>query len=447
MDIRAIVLLSFVFVSLPFCLVRPFYGIVLWTILAFLNPQQYTWSADSFPWALAAAIPTLFGFLLFVRDWKSLESFKAFLIVILAGWFTVTSLVSTHTPLLMHHAEDTWYHWQLVSKVLLMTVVTIGIINSFAQLRIFVLVIAASFGFFVLKAFPFIISTGGAFRLYGPPNSMIGDNNDLGLAFNMTLPLFLFLAQTETKRWVKLFFGFLFVIMIPAVFFTYSRGALVGLVAILLLMFLQLRQRLLLVPVIALGAVIAVAFAPAAWKARMDPTREDAVDNSARERLNAWAFSRALASDFPIAGGGFATFTPELFSRYAPNAMDVKGPHSVYFQLLAEHGYVGLFIYLVLVFSCFTGAHRLVKQARFHNDRVILHYANMFRFSLVGFLSSGAFLGRAYFDYFFSIVACLIILERVAQEKWAESLQVDPETVAQLAEETIETENRIRVRQ
>ena len=44
----------------------------------------------------------------------------------------------------------------------------------------------------------------------------------------------------------------------------------------------------------------------------------------------------------------------------------------------------------------------------------------MFQLSLVGFLVSGAFLGRAYFDYFFSIVACIGILTYLAHQKWAE---------------------------
>jgi O-antigen ligase len=126
-----------------------------------------------------------------------------------------------------------------------------------------------------------------------------------------------------------------------------------------------------------------------------------------------------LATEYPIAGGGFATFTPELFARYAPVAMDYHGSHSVYFGLLAEHGYVGLTLYLTLVASCFVGAHRLVKEARCYNDWVVVNYTNMFRFSLVGFLTSGMFLGRAYFDYFFTIVACLAVLTRVAREHWA----------------------------
>lgn len=427
MALRSILLLSFFCLSLPVCLVRPFYGILLWTIVAFLNPQAFIWdAASSFPWAMAVAIPTLVGFALFSRGWfYRLQSRECYLIVALWMWFTLTSLLSTNTPLFAQHSEDTWYRWAFVSKVLLMTLVTVGIVDSFVRLRTLVLVIAGCFGLYVLKSTPFMIMTGGEFRLYGPANSMIADNNDFGLALNMTLPLFFFLAQTESRRWVKWLFGFLFVVTVPAIFFTYSRGALVGLVVILALMLLQLKRRLLLVPVIALGVVIALLFTPNAWKERMDPNSSNTLDASARSRLNAWTFSWRLASDYPLAGGGFETFTPELFDRYATSPLDVHGPHSIYFGVLAEHGFPGLLLYLGLVASCFASLRRLLKAARSRGDQIVINYANMFRFSLVGFLVSGMFLGRAYFDYFFAIVACAAVLKRVCQSEWASAASAD----------------------
>lgn len=420
MPVKGVLLLAFFVASLPVCLIRPFYGILLWTVIAFANPQSslFYWSAaNTFPWAIAVAVPTLIGFVLFSPNWSAFGSSKVLLIVPLWIWFTITSFVSSHTALFLHHAGDTWYQWSFVSKVLFMTVVTIALLDSFERLRIFVLVIAGCFGYFVLKAFPFLVLTGGAFRLYGPEFSMIADNNDFGLALNMTLPIFFFLAQSESRRWARLFCGFLFVITIPAIFFTYSRGALTGLIVVLGLMLLRSKQRFLLIPVIGFGILIALLFAPAAWKQRMDPTRPDAVDGSAKSRLNAWSYAWNLAQDYPITGGGFSTFTERLFVIYAPNTGDIHGPHSIYFQILAEHGFVGLAIYLTLIGSCFASIFRLVRYAKYHSDTVILAYANMFRFSLVGFLTSGVFLGRAYFDYFFSIVAALAALERIVRHR------------------------------
>jgi len=320
----------------------------------------------------------------------------------------------------------------------LMTGVTIALVDSFARLRILVITIAGCFGFFVAKSFPFVIATGGAYRLYGPPNSMIADNNDFGLALNMTLPFFFFLAQSESKPWMKRLFAALFFMAIPAVFFTYSRGALVGLLTVSALMFLQLqlRQRLMLIPVIFLGILTALLFAPQKWRDRMDLTSPKVVDASAKERFNSWAFARHLASDYPLTGGGFATFTPELFPRYAPDGGDIKGPHSIYFGVLAEHGFIGLGLYLTLVISCFMAAHRLAKEAKFYDDRIVLSYVNLFRFSMIAFLASGIFLGRAYFDYFFTLVACIAILKRVAHEEW----RLDEEELEEEEEEGITSE-------
>jgi putative inorganic carbon (hco3(-)) transporter len=414
------------------CFIRPMYGIVLWTVVAFLNPHTYTWAAvDLFPWALAVAVPTILGFIVIEGRWEALQNRNVYLIAVLWCWFTITTYVSTHTPLFAHHAADTWFRWNFVSKVLLMSAMMVPIISNFARLRTLVIVIACCFGFFVVKGVPFLIMTGGAHRLYGPEHSMIADNNDFGLAMNMTMPFYFCLAQTESNPWVRRLFGIVFVMTIPVIFFTYSRGALVGLIATLGFMFLRVRQRLVLIPVIALGILVAVFFAPDGWKHRMDPTRTDAVDGSAQQRLNAWAYARRLAAEFPVTGGGFGTFTAQLVSRYAPEMKNIRGlgPHSVYFQILAEHGYVGLALYLALLASCFLMARRIIRNARYFDDPVIEKYAIMFQISLIAFVVSGAFLGRAYFDYTFTIAACVAVLDRIAHQEWIhiqEAQEVEP---------------------
>jgi probable O-glycosylation ligase (exosortase A-associated) len=439
MPLRAIVLIAFFVASLPVCFIRPTYGIILWTIVAFLNPQAYTWTGwDAFPWAVAVAVPTILGMLIFDRKFNRLMTREVWLLGLLWAWFTVTTIVSMQQPELAHHAFDTWEKWKFVSKILLMTVCMIPIVSSFERLRYVVLTIAACFGLYVLKSLPFIVATGGAHRLYGPERSMIADNTEFGLALNMTLPLYFFLAQTESKRWVSRFFGFLFVITMPAIFFTYSRGALVGLAAVLAVMLLQVRRRLRLVPVIVLGTVIALYFAPAAWQERMDPTREDAVDASAQGRLHAWAFARALAAEYPITGGGFSTFTEELYHRYWPGeTYNIYGPHSIYFQVLAEHGFVGLGLYSMLVLSCIASSRRLKKKGHSRGDPQVAHYAQMFQLSLIGFLISGTFLGRAYFDYFFTVVACIVILDRAARDRWAVKATAAEAEASASAERTV----------
>jgi probable O-glycosylation ligase (exosortase A-associated) len=426
------ILLAVFIPSIPLSFVRPFYGLIWWYILAFGNPQSelYYWSATTMiAWGLLVAIPTVIGMFLFERnDFRVYRSPEVLMIVVLWIWFSITSSVSTSTPMFQHHADDTWTHWGNVSKVFLMTLVTMTLVNSWYRLKVLVSVISAIFGFFVLKAIPFLIITRGQFRILGPPQSMIGDNNDFGLALDMTLPVFFFMAQlTTSRRWKSVYYC-LFACTIPAVFFTYSRGALVGFVVVMGLMLWRAKGRLLLVPAVLLGVVVAFLFAPQAWRDRMDPQQK--ADASVDSRLNAWAFSRNLANDFPITGGGFATFTPELYARYAPEHWEIVGPHSIYFEVLAEHGYPGLALYLTFMAVCLLGAQRLMRSAKWHGDGEAALYINMFRFSLLAFLVSGSFLQRAYFDYTFCIIACMVALRRVASERWEQGGFAEVETAA-----------------
>jgi probable O-glycosylation ligase (exosortase A-associated) len=419
-SLRGLVLFLYLAGTLPVCFFRPFYGIVVWTVLAFANPHQMVWGiAATIPWSNYVAILTIAGLLIFQRNWlQRFASFHVLLIALLWLWFVFTSIASVNTPSLAHHADETLFRLNFVSKVLVMAVLTIAIVDGFRQLRILVLTIAGSFAFFVIKSVPFIILSGGSHRIFGPQFSMIADNNDFGLAINMTVPLFFCLAQTEqAKRWRR-FWMLIFVVSIPVVFFTYSRGALVGLAVVLFLMILQVRQRFLIVPVLALAAMIAVVFAPAKWKERMDPTANQ-IDASALSRFNAWTFSWRLAVDYPLAGGGFETFSPELFMQYAPTVTDVHGPHNICFGVVAEHGFPGLALYLGLVGYSFIKTITIARRARQHALDDIASYATMFRLSMIGFLTSGMFLGRAYFDYYFTIVAAIVVLDRIVIERIA----------------------------
>jgi len=256
---------------------------------------------------------------------------------------------------------------------------------------------------------------------------MIADNNDFGLALNMALPFFFFLAKTEQKPWVKWLMGFIFMCTVPAIIFTYSRGALVGLVAILLCMLLQARQKMVLIPCVTLVFLFASLFTPQAWRDRMKTMSPDSLDTSALSRLNAWTYAWNMTKDYPIMGGGFDAFTPSLFRRYAPDPNDVHGPHSIYFGVMAEHGFVGLFLYFTLVGSCFMTLYGIVRRARYYGDPESGHYANILRFSLIGFLVSGAFLGRAYFDFYFTLVACVAILKQQSEARWAEDYALEME--------------------
>lgn len=384
----------------------------MWAVVSLLNPHAFIWAARyEYPWAEFVAIPTLAGFLFFTRGWSRILNREVILMVILWAWFTFTTVNNSRQPEFVHFAPDTWRMWEQVSKILLMTIITIVVVNTWERFRVLLLVIAGCFAILVLKAVPFMIVTAGSFRLYGPPGSMLADNNDFGLALNMTLPIFFALWRVDPNPKVRRIMGITFLATVPAILFTYSRGALIGMGVVMLIMLMRVPQRVILIPVLIIGATFGVFFAPAKWQQRMDFSRQGAlIDDSALSRFNAWTYCWRMTMDHPLTGAGFEAFTPPLYYRYAPNPKDVHGPHSIYFGVLAEHGFPGLFLYLALLGSCFWTLWRVRRQALFWQDKTAAGYATMLQMGLVGFMVSGAFLGRAYFDYYFMFVACTVIL-------------------------------------
>jgi putative inorganic carbon (HCO3(-)) transporter len=379
MPVRDIIIAALLIACVPPCLFRPFWGVLMWIIVGLVNPHTFMWQmAYDFPWAVAVAVPTLVGFVIFSRGWTRLVSPQTILIAVLWCWFTFTTIQNTGTAEFAHFAPETWFRWGFVSKVLLMAVIMTGIVDTWERFRTLILVICGCLGFFVVKALPFMILTGGVFRLYGPRGSMLADNNDLGLALNMTLPLFFFMSRTDPNPLVRKAMMFLFFATIPAIFFTYSRGALLGFAAVMICILMRMRQRLLVVPILLLAGLFAVFFTPERWQQRMDFRREGAlIDNSALSRLNAWTYCWRLAQEYPLTGAGFEAFTPPLFAKYAPNPQDVHGSHSIYFGVLAEHGFIGLALYLTVMVSTYLSLRRVVKDARYAEDEALENYAKM----------------------------------------------------------------------
>jgi O-antigen ligase len=121
--------------------------------------------------------------------------------------------------------------------------------------------------------------------------------------------------------------------------------------------------------------------------------------------------------DYPVTGGSFNALPDvEIFQRYQneplPGGFLSSGPHSIYFQILEEQGFVGLALYLSLVASCWASLLGLRRRSgRSPSSRWIVPYTHMIEVSLFGFLVSGAFLGLANFDLFYQLVAMVIILK------------------------------------
>jgi probable O-glycosylation ligase (exosortase A-associated) len=165
---------------------------------------------------------------------------------------------------------------------------------------------------------------------------------------------------------------------------------------------------------------------PEQWHARMSTIDEYQSDGSALGRINAWYFAMEVAKTH-LMGGGFMVFNPAMFRIYAPNPTDFHAAHSIFFQVLGEHGYIGLVLFVSIIGTAWLTAARIIKSTRKRPDlKWASDFAAMSQVSLIGYMVGGAFLSLAYYDYFWYVVAALVITQRIVVKKLKPVAALDP---------------------
>lgn len=408
---RDLFVTAVIFGSIPLIIRRPWVGILLWCWLSYMNPHRLSWGfAYNFPFSLIIALATLGG-MFYQRVDKTIPwTRETKLLVAFICWMCVTTFFAFYPA----EAEA---QFSKVIKIQMMTFVTIMLINDRVRIQGMVWAIALSLGFFGVKGGIFTVMHGGSYRVQGPPGTFIGGNNELALALVMVIPLMRFLQLNTPQRWLRTGVG-------GAIFFTalaaigsQSRGALLAMAVMGTFFWMKSRRKFVtaIMIVVSVGAVLSIM--PSEYYQRMNTIKTYDQDESAMGRINAWWFAFNLAKDRPLIGGGFETFTPQLFERYAPNPENHHDVHSIYFEVLGEQGFVGLFLFLSLgLFSWFTATRVRKRCARDPDKKWAADLMAMVQVSMAGYATGGAFLGMAYFDLYYHLIAIIVVCDKATAD-------------------------------
>ncbi|MBS0175600.1 MAG: putative O-glycosylation ligase, exosortase A system-associated [Nitrospira sp.] len=400
-----------VFGSLPFILRRPWIGILVWTWLGFMNPHRMAWGfSTTMPFAYIVALTTFASMIMHKVPRRIPWERETVVLALFIGWMVITTINAIFPAF-------AWEQFEKVIKIQVMIFVAMMLITSEDRLKWLVWVIAVSIGVYGLKGGIFTIVHGGVHRVQGPAGTFIEGNNELGLAIAMTVPLLYFLARHATPLPFRpLVYGITILNAIAAIG-TQSRGALVGMAIMGLVFWFKSRQKFMVAILGGLSILIIVQIMPTEWYERMYTIKTYQDDGSAQGRINAWwtAFNLAKAR---FTGGGFETFQPAVFQLYAPDPGNVHDVHSIYFEALGEHGFVGLFLFLLLAGLTWRSGSIIRKAVKGIPERAWWgELATMTQVSLVAYLAAGAFLGMAYFDYYYNLVLIMIVMKAILRKE------------------------------
>lgn len=402
---RDVAVTLLIFGALPLILWRPYIGVLVWSWLSYMNPHRQTWGfAYDMPFA-QIVFATLVLSLIFYRErWRLPWSGMLLLWVVFIVWMTLTTQFAIYP-------ERATNGYNVMIKIQLATWLTMLLINDRERITYLIWVIVGSIGYYSVKGGVFTLLSGGAHRVYGPAQSFLEENNALALATLMTVPLMVYLYRVNAgKRWLRLALGFSVASSVVSALGSQSRGALLAVLAVAGFYWLKTNSKLISGTAMALVAVLLFNFMPASWHERMDTIRNYEEDPSAMARIYAWKYSINIAND-RLLGGGFNHWSMENYGRYAPEAREAFVAHSIYFSVLADHGWIGLALYLGVIFLAWRRLSRLSRMGDPPGDPFMPGtLARMLQVSLVAYLSGGAFLSLSYFDFAWHLIALAALL-------------------------------------
>lgn len=414
---------------LPFMLYcmykRPFIalGMWIWTALFFPNGWLYGLASGIRYNMLFAAI-TIGGYLIMQSKPKTSFGSIGGMVLLFFAWTSMSTLLTNANPVIVNN------QWIALLKIVVLFMFVVLVVEKKLHIDFVLWCVVLSIGFFAgLEALKWV-GSGGGHKIEGLPSHVLSDRNELAVAFVMLLPIcyYLLTEYGSQSRILRIGMLGLMGLVVAAIIGTQSRGGMIALLGVFGYMFMKSDRKFPLMVLVTVLVLVLSHFVSDEWSKRMDTINNADEDASFMGRVVAWKMSFILALHHPMFGGGFkaieyfplwSSMIPE-FDNYTffytgdarPNPVWARAAHSIYFQVLGDHGFAGLGIYLTMMLVAFRKAGALAKRARLvPNAQWISTLATMLQLCLFSFGLGGAALSFAYFDLAFAIMGIIQALE------------------------------------
>jgi O-antigen ligase len=268
--------------------------------------------------------------------------------------FSLPAPITTQNELLIQ--------WKSYAVMIFMYYLAFNALKDQDQHKILIVIMAVVILFISIRSYR-AFTVGLSFveenRMVGPFETVRLDSNHFGAFIVSYCSFFLGLLLFDKDKWRRLLFLATFVFGLYPLFFSYSRGAYMAAIGVLVF-FGLIKKRSLLVLALVLFLSWQTLLPPTVVeRIEMTKTEEGELEGSAGVRLDLWSHAMDLFRKNPILGvgwGGFRFTVPEGFK--------FKDAHNLYMKTLSEQGIIGLILLLFIFFMSLKSGQRLFKTGR-----------------------------------------------------------------------------------
>jgi probable O-glycosylation ligase (exosortase A-associated) len=309
-----------------------------------------------------------------------------------------------------------WAKWDWAFKGIMFSVFIPFVIRSRNQieafLQVFVFSLAANFIPFGLKS---LMTGGGYARHLGliNRNFFLGEQDTLAAACVMTIPMILYLIEhtriIPRNKLTATVYCALVVMAIATIIGSHERAAPLGLVVAAAVYWWKSRRKILFTALSALIAIFILISAPDTWWERMSTISSGNDDRSIHVRLEVWQWTLDYVDQHPF-GGGFEAYRINQVEIPLKNG-DTKFEngrafHSVIFEVLGEHGWTGLGLFLAIILFSLRSLREAARLSKARPDLSWIHdLANTLQISFLGLLTCGVFITFAFHPLIYYLFA------------------------------------------
>lgn len=390
-----------------------FWMICGYLFFEFVRPQALLPAIDILPWAQLFLLGALAGAMMDPTV-KWVSSFANKLIISFFIAIIISTFAALYPDISKKHFMD-FFGWFVIYFLI------INIVNTKERFYIFLIIFMLAAGKIAFGTSKSWAMRGFSFTSWGlmGPKGYFQNSGELAILMLMLFPIAFFLYQAlkqkvkSWERWVLILF---WACPILTILGASSRGAQIGLAFQLLIIF----RKSIIKPKTFIGVVL-LCFAlfhllPAEQKDRFSQTGED---KTSQQRLLYWQRGWEMMKEYPLTGVGFFNFARNFEVRYSEDMLYeyAQLPHNIFIQVGTDVGFIGLFIFMLLIFYCLIVPYGLA----FNKNLTDLEkaWASGLGMGVLGFAIAGQFVTVTYYPFFWIHLALITALSQIYKKAGA----------------------------
>jgi probable O-glycosylation ligase (exosortase A-associated) len=375
---------------------------------AYFRPEEWLWSdtLQRVPLSFIIASYVILEWL--ISKNRFIFNSRIFILVL----FSLQALIST---LFSPYLDYSWPYYIEFLKLFIICYMMFVLIDDFQKFRLLLLIIVLSLGLEAAKQGWYYLLTKPGWPNVNPL-PFLGDNNGVAVGMLMLVPTIALLAQTTSRAWARPFYWLILTGVLYRAISTFSRGGFIACTLMALLFWLHSSRRVrLLLVIIPIAVMVSVSLPQSFWeRMRTITTYHEDEDASALGRLHYWKVASLIAQDHPLLGVGVNAFNAayDTYDYSEGKYGSSRSVHSSFFGIVAELGYLGLSLYLLILCLAFMSCQHVIIMSRQHPElQHFLISAKAFQVSLMVFIVGGSFVAFQYFEMVWHYIALSFIIE------------------------------------